>query len=534
MKNFKLFIAIILLSMVFPSISSATTLSITSGWNLVGNSNNVPITASSIFNSQTDVSTIWKWETTGTNASITYPAWAFYSPALSTSDLATYAASKGYDVLTTINAGEGFWVNAKTNFTASLPAGSSYSLKTSNLTTGWNLVATGDNVTPASFSTNVGNVNTLWSWDASNNAWYFYAPALASNNNMASYIASKGYKDFGNLTMDNGLGFWVNYAGTGDTVSIPDPVFADALTRLGYPVVNGKMQKSVALSITKLCITSMAGYYGTPDANNTAVFNNTSVPDYGVRCAYTSGAYITDTTGFESFTNLQMFRFEGENFTSINLAPLSKLSFMSLWREPLTSIDLTHNPLLTVVGLTETSLTTVDLSAQVNMIEADLNQSGQALPYTTGNVTVTGFNNIDFSHNVNLRRIYIGGNNMTSLDLSAAKNSLNECWCGGIPVTSLDFSGFTQLSDIMLFHDTQLTTVKMGTLLPRNFNAYYDTALTQVLVPYSVLNWWNAEYASMIPAIAASMQNNCSGTPNPCYNQVIMDQTNPVNPIVGY
>lgn len=55
---------------------------------------------------------------TGANPNITYPAWAFYTPSLTTAALAAYAAGKGYDVLTTINSGEGFWVNAKISFTA--------------------------------------------------------------------------------------------------------------------------------------------------------------------------------------------------------------------------------------------------------------------------------------------------------------------------------------------------------------------------------------------------------------------------------
>ncbi len=35
-------------------------------------------------------------------------------------------------------------------------------------------------------------------------------PSLAANNTLASYIASKGYQDFGSLTLGNGRGFWIN------------------------------------------------------------------------------------------------------------------------------------------------------------------------------------------------------------------------------------------------------------------------------------------------------------------------------------
>lgn len=95
----------------------ATTLNLQSGWNLVGNSVNAPLDVAATLGDATKVTTVWKW----------IPAtskWAFYTPALADGG-AAYAAAKGYDFLTAINGGEGFWVNARTSFTAQLPAGTS-------------------------------------------------------------------------------------------------------------------------------------------------------------------------------------------------------------------------------------------------------------------------------------------------------------------------------------------------------------------------------------------------------------------------
>ena len=92
--------------------------------------------------------------------------------------------------------------------------GTAYSLAASNLNMGWNLVATGESVTPADFSLTTGNVITLWAWENASSTWYFHAPALAANGTMASYLANKGYQDFGSQTLGNGRGFWVNYTGT--------------------------------------------------------------------------------------------------------------------------------------------------------------------------------------------------------------------------------------------------------------------------------------------------------------------------------
>ncbi len=205
--------------------SSAVTVSypqsLAKGWNLVGNSVAAPLDIKASFGAQAaSITSVWKW-----NASTS--RWAFYAPSLDTAGtLASYCASKGYDVLTSINQGEGFWVNAAASTALGTQSGTGFALAAANLTQGWNLAATGDDITPAAFSANVGSVTTLWAWDNLNNAWYFYAPSLAASNGLASYISGKGYQDFGVTTLGNGRGFWVNYAGatgggTGGTGTTP-------------------------------------------------------------------------------------------------------------------------------------------------------------------------------------------------------------------------------------------------------------------------------------------------------------------------
>ena len=125
-----------------------------------------------------------------------------------------YATSKGYDVLTTINGGEGFWVNATSAFSAQLPAGTTIaSTSFQTMASGWNLIAIGDNKTPSQFNTLAGAVTpltTIWAWDAAKLNWYFYAPSLDSAGTLSSYISSKGYLNFGAKVLDPMTGFWVN------------------------------------------------------------------------------------------------------------------------------------------------------------------------------------------------------------------------------------------------------------------------------------------------------------------------------------
>ena len=88
------------------------------GWNLVGNDTGLAITSATIFGTPTAptatgdaVASVWVWDAAASR-------WSFFSPSLSSTDLASYAASKGYAVLTTVPTGAGFWVHA--NKSASL------------------------------------------------------------------------------------------------------------------------------------------------------------------------------------------------------------------------------------------------------------------------------------------------------------------------------------------------------------------------------------------------------------------------------
>ena len=184
------------------------------GWNLVGNSTTVALDVASRLGNALNVNTVWKWLPVKAN-------WAFYTPSLADGG-AAYAAGKGYDFLTTIAPGDGFWVNAKAAFNAPLPAGAaifSTSLRLA-LGSGWSLVAIGDARTPRGFNNAVGaaaapgdipvNVTTLWAWDGVQSNWYFYAPVLDKSSGLTGYIQQKSYLDFGTKTLDPITGFWVN------------------------------------------------------------------------------------------------------------------------------------------------------------------------------------------------------------------------------------------------------------------------------------------------------------------------------------
>jgi alpha-tubulin suppressor-like RCC1 family protein len=188
-------------------------LALPQGWSLLGNSLNQALSVSSVYGDANAVSTVWKWDAGSMS-------WQFYTPLMDATALQTYATSKGYGVLSTINPGEGYWVNAKAQPTIGTQSGASFILTSTNLAKGWNLVATGNDITPSVFNTNLKaslpgtGVTTLWAWDNPSSKWYFYAPSLETQGGTAlpDYIAGKGYLDFAqaNKKLGNGTGFWVN------------------------------------------------------------------------------------------------------------------------------------------------------------------------------------------------------------------------------------------------------------------------------------------------------------------------------------
>jgi phage tail sheath protein FI len=126
-----------LVGSLIPALACAfTPISLSLGWNLVGNSDPAAIDVASKLNGS-QITTVWKWNKVQSR-------WAFYTPTMSSSALLAYAASKGYDVLSTIDSKEGFWVNASAAVTISdllapPPAiGSVVTLSATDLVTNWN------------------------------------------------------------------------------------------------------------------------------------------------------------------------------------------------------------------------------------------------------------------------------------------------------------------------------------------------------------------------------------------------------------
>jgi hypothetical protein len=144
-------------------------------------------------------------------------------------------------------------------------------------------------------------------------------------------------------------------------------------------------------------------------------------------------AGVTNTTGLENFLSLE---------------------FLSLWDNPITSIDLTHNVLLQILGLSETYLETVDLSKNTELYSAEFqgnSDKNEDPNYQWGKTR--GFTSLDFSHNLKLQRIYVMCNRLTSLNVRMLPK-LTDLWIGcsysgrtgGNYIKTIDLTGNPYLS----------------------------------------------------------------------------------------
>ena len=212
-------------SATFLQTNTSIQASLVTGWNLLGNSVNAPMDVVKLFGEQNTVTTVWKWIPASSK-------WEFYAPSMTAPDLVSYAAAKGYDVLSVINGGEGYWVNAKANFTVALPVGTTVNISSfqdqsdvtlNKLPKGWSLIAVGDNPTPQNFANAIAisqpvspdvaanSLISLWAWSSESKSWYFYAPSLDNSKGLQAYTALKNYLNFGVKTLDSTTGFWINH-----------------------------------------------------------------------------------------------------------------------------------------------------------------------------------------------------------------------------------------------------------------------------------------------------------------------------------
>lgn len=229
------------------------TMSLVPGWNLVSNSGNSAIDVATTLADSAKLGSVWKWSTSKKK-------WAFYAPSLTPQELLDYASTQGFDVLTLIQGGEGFWIQSKVSTLVELPAGTSVSATTveSAFVAGWNLAGVGEPRSPPDF-----DALSLWAWEPVKGVWYFYAGSLDTAGTLAASIKNSGYIDFATAgkKLVQGTGFWVDKSSAGSSAVLKAPSGVVAGSSAPQTVGGQRFGSSTQLAVSWVAPASSVDHY---------------------------------------------------------------------------------------------------------------------------------------------------------------------------------------------------------------------------------------------------------------------------------
>jgi hypothetical protein len=204
----------------------------------------------------------------------------------------------------------------------------------------------------------------------------------------------------------------------------------------------------------------------------------------------------------ETVTKLQIEHKGIEDVTG--LSAFKNLTWLSLWDNKFTTIDLTKLTKLQILGLSECPLTSIDLSQNTQLIEIafqhnEARTNDPTYPYGK----TLGFKTLDLSKNIKLQRIYVQVNRLTSLDVSMLPN-LTDLWIGNSqpnlnntnPIQSLDLTNKTRLDMVVLTNMKSLNYLNVKGSNPRRLLTEGCSSLSSIIV--SSISAANQKYASGI------------------------------------
>lgn len=258
-----------LFMMFFLTGAGAATLTLTDGWNLV--STRVAITVADTFADSDHFTSVWKWKDN---------SWAVYLPG--ESPPGEYAGAKGFNDLSTIDPGEGFWVNSKAAQNVAV-TGTEQTGNTLSLAKGWNLAGL-----PISSAISVSDIfsdsskfTSIWKWE--NNQWAVYLPGETTQG---TYAASKGFNVL--TTISDGEGFWVN-AQTAATADLSGAVETPPLVGKVQEVI-GKNDKNAYKAVPGALVVIDGAGVGKTDSQG--AFQTTSYDGSSVQVEVTLSGYV--------------------------------------------------------------------------------------------------------------------------------------------------------------------------------------------------------------------------------------------------
>ncbi|NRB59882.1 MAG: T9SS type A sorting domain-containing protein [Winogradskyella sp.] len=291
------------------------------------------------------------------------------------------------------------------------------------------------------------DLSSLTVKNVKSSAWNFYITLL--NNPNLTCVAVSDPTDSENdwVNVDSQVFFSLDC--NASTVAILDPNFEQALIDLGIDsdgTINGELLATDALGVTDLDVNS---------------YN------------------ISDLTGIEFFTDLEV---------------------LTAFNNNLSSVDLSQNTGLTTILLALNNLTEIDLSSHPNLISLSLNDNS--------------ISTIDFSNNLQLQQVFLNNNLLSEIDVDMLSNLAN-LGVSGNTIVELDLSNNTSLQTLFC-QDNNLVNLNVqngNNTNVTNFEAENNSNLTCIQVDdisYSTVNWTLIDSQSFFGLDCAPSNDGCN------------------------
>ncbi|TPG44467.1 T9SS type A sorting domain-containing protein [Flavobacterium pectinovorum] len=194
---------------------------------------------------------------------------------------------------------------------------------------------------------------------------------------------------------------------------------------------------------------------------------------------YTSYQAITDLTGIEDFTALEILNTPGNKIGKLNTTKNTALKTLNCSGENLSSLDLTNNKDLVSLNCSSNKFATIDVSANLALESLNLNSNVLTSLDIQTNTNLTslniGFNTslktVNLSKNTNLVTLSAFLTGLENLDVST-NQKLTSISCNSSKITRLDVSNNTALTTL----NCQNNLLKSLNLQNGN-NASFSTSL---------------------------------------------------------
>lgn len=200
--------------------------------------------------------------------------------------------------------------------------------------------------------------------------------------------------------------------------------------------------------------TTLAIYDDIPGDNQVPTANISVVTELNVRFSN-----ISDLTGIEAFTSLEILECFGNQLTFLNISANLNLRELYCDSNQLTTLDVSANDVLRTLWCQFNLLTNLTLNGADGLEEVfcignqltTLDVTGVPilqLLYCPGNMLT----DLQIGTNPNLTELYFNNNSLTNIDISGL-TSLSIVWCYNNQLTSLDVTNAPNLSQLRCYNN---------------------------------------------------------------------------------